>query len=121
MAHVDSNEVPITVTALAWATNLEPADDTITLQTTVDPDYDLTWEEPAERVDGSGIEPIAQYHIEWGETDIGALATANLEPTVFGYSIPNQEAGKTYRARISATDDQGRKSQLSGFVYFVGA
>ena len=81
----------------------------------------LTWVAPTERVDGSTLVPIANYMIDYGGvdtvTDPGLLVQEVVAGDVLFFNMPTPESGKTYRARITATDTDGKKSQLSGFVY----
>jgi hypothetical protein len=81
----------------------------------------LTWVEPDYRVDGSTLVAIDTYTIEYGGvdtvTDPGILASEVIPGNVFSFNMPTPEIGKTYRARILATDKNGKTSQLSGFAY----
>jgi hypothetical protein len=86
--------------------------------------FNVTWVAPTERADGSALAQVDTYTLEYGGVDTvaspGILTTVPLAGDVLLYDIPTPEAGKTYRARISATTG-GRTSQLGGFVYIVGA
>jgi hypothetical protein len=91
----------------------------------INPAINLSWTAPTERADGSTLVDIDYYTIDYGGVDTvtnpGVLASSIVyaPTTEFGMSTP--EPLKTYRARISATDDNGKTSQLSGFVYLQGA
>jgi hypothetical protein len=85
----------------------------------------LTWEVPASRADGSTLVPIDYYTIDYGGVDTvanpGVLASSIVYAPTTEFYMPTPEPLKTYRARISATDDNGKTSQLSGFVYVTAA
>jgi hypothetical protein len=94
----------------------------LALQATVP---NLTWIAPAERADGSALVPIDYYTVDYGGVDTvtapGILVSKILPGHALYYYMPTPEPLKTYRARISATDDNGKTSQLSGFVYVTAA
>ena len=81
----------------------------------VKPDL-LSWTAPTARADGSALVLIDYYTVDYGA--IGAALTST-QTSGLSFDIPNRVPGATYRARMSATDTDGKTSQLSGFVYYM--
>lgn len=78
----------------------------------------ITWVEPPTRTDGSALVQIDYYTVEYGA--IGQpLSSEQVTGAFSWFLIPGMVQGTTYRARISATDVNGKTSQFSGFAYMV--